>query len=108
MDLGHVLTANRLSDGIVVFLTATSAWSEKIDEAVLAREPLAAEALDKRGAEFEAANHVTGAYLIEAERDGSAITPTHVRERIRACGPTVAYLGAQTLPCTAQPAAVAA
>ncbi len=108
MDLGHVLTANRLSDGIVVFLTATSAWSEKIDEAVLAREPLAAEALDKRGVEFEAANLVTGAYLIEAKRDGTTITPTHVRERIRACGPTVAYLGAHTPPCSAQPAAVAA
>lgn len=108
MDHGHVLTANRLSDGIVVFLTATSAWSEKIDEAVLAREPLAAAALQKRGVEFEETNLVTGAYLIEAERQGAAITPTHVRERIRACGPTVAYLGAHTPPCQAHATAVAA
>ena len=108
MDLGHVLTANRLSDGIVVFLTATSAWSENIDEAVLAREPLASEALEKRGVEFEQTNLVTGAYLIEAERDGASITPTHVRERIRACGPTVAYLGSQTPPCHAHATAVAA
>lgn len=108
MDQGHVLTANRLSDGIVVFLTSTSAWSESIDEAVLAREPLAAAALEKRGVEFEASNLVTGAYLIEAERSGATITPTHVRERIRACGPTIAYLGAQTPPCHATPSAVAA
>lgn len=108
MDLGHVLTANRLSDGLVVFLTPTSAWSENIDEAVLAVEPLAAAALEKRGVEFEETNLVTGAYLVEAEREGSAITPTHVRERIRACGPTVAYLGAKTPPCHAEPAAVAA
>ena len=108
MALGHVLTANRLSDGLVVFLTATSAWSENIDEAVLAREPLAAEALESRGVEFEDLNQVTGAYLVEAERTGATIVPTHVRERIRACGPTVAYLGANTPPCQAQPAAVAA
>ena len=108
MALGHVLTANRLSDGIVVFLTAASAWSEKIDEAVLAREPLAAGALEKRGVEFEDTNLVTGAYLIEAERQGGSIVPTHVRECIRACGPTVAYLGAQTPPCQAHAPAVAA
>ena len=108
MDLGHVLTANRLSDGLVVFLTATGAWSQSINEAVLAREPRAATALERRGGEFEDTNLVTGAYLIEAERQASAITPTHVRERIRACGPTVAYLGAKTPPCHAQPAAIAA
>lgn len=73
MVLGHILTANRLSDGVVVFLTSSSAWSKNIDEAVLAREPLAAAALEQRGIEFEASNLVTGACLIKAKRAGGTI-----------------------------------
>ena len=101
MTHGHVLTANRLSDGLVVFLTPANTWSEQIDEAVLAQEPLANAGLEKRGQEFEAANLVTGAYLVEAERSEGAITPIHVRERIRASGPTVAYLANQSGPRSA-------
>ena len=98
MTNGHVLTANRLSDGLVVFLTPANTWSEQINEAVLAQEPLAIGGLEKRGQEFEAANLVTGAYLVEAERLEGSITPTHVRERIRASGPTVAYLAGPATP----------
>ena len=35
-DTGKVVTANRLSDGAVVFLTRTAVWSEDIDSAVVA------------------------------------------------------------------------
>ena len=108
MSNGHVLTANRLNDGLVVFLTSANTWSETIDEAVLAQEEKAASALEKRGQDFEAANLVTGSYLIEAERTNGAIMPVHVRERIRACGPTVAYLDERTPPCTSAGRAIAA
>ncbi|MEM7428425.1 MAG: DUF2849 domain-containing protein [Pseudomonadota bacterium] len=108
MTIGHVLTANRLNDGLVVFLTPANTWSGNIDEAVLAQEEKAAAALERRGNEFEGANVVTGAYMVEAQRTGGMITPTHVRERIRACGPTVAYLAERTPPCAAQGSAIAA
>ncbi len=108
MTIGHVLTANRLADGLVVFLTPANTWSESIDDAVLAQEEIAASALERRGQEFEGTNLVTGAYMVEAQRSAGLITPAHVRERIRACGPTVAYLAERTPPCSAQARAIAA
>ena len=41
-----VLTANRLGDGIVVFLDFEGAWSESLAEAVVARDPDEARALE--------------------------------------------------------------
>jgi hypothetical protein len=88
-ETGQVLTANRLTDGEVVFLTRTAEWSLTIDDAVLALEPDAAKALEARGREAEAANIVTGAYLFEAERRDGRVRARHIRERIRTLGPTV-------------------
>ena len=51
VDTGKVLTANRLADGVVVFLTRSGQWSERIDDAALALEPGAAAALESRGEE---------------------------------------------------------
>lgn len=88
-EKGQVLTANRLRDGEVVFLTRSGVWSEKIDEAALALEPQAATALQARGVEDEKNTLVTGAYLFAAERRDGHVYATHIRERIRTLGPTV-------------------
>jgi hypothetical protein len=48
VEKGQVMTANRLRDGEVVFLTRAGVWSEKIDDAVLALEPQAKAALETR------------------------------------------------------------
>src|SRR4051794_12904836 len=86
---GQVLTANRLRDGEVVFLTRSGQWSEKIDDAALALEPQAAAALEARGAEDSRNNLVTGPYLFDAERRDGHVYAVHIRERIRTLGPTV-------------------
>ena len=96
--VGKILTANRLNDGIVVFLRADNVWTENVNDAVLAREEKAAEALAKRGTDFEASNHVTGAYLLDAERSSDVVTPQHVRERIRANGPSILEVTKLQLP----------
>jgi hypothetical protein len=88
-ETGKALTANRLSDGDVVFLTRSGRWSVSVDEAALALEPDAAQALEARGHEAEAANIVTGAYLFDAERRDGRVRALHIRERIRTLGPTV-------------------
>ncbi len=88
-ELGKVATANRLSDGAVVFLTRAAKWSEHIDESVVALEPQAAAALGEHGKAAEAANHVTGSYVIDVARRDGRVLPLHIRERIRALGPTV-------------------
>ena len=89
IEKGQVMTANRLRDGEVVFLTRSGAWKEKIDEAVLALEPQATAALEARAATDVKATLVTGTYLFDAERVGGKIRALHMRERIRTLGPTV-------------------
>jgi hypothetical protein len=89
VEKGQLITANRLGDGIAVFLARTGSWSEQIDDAALAFEPQAAVALETRAKADEAASLVTGAYLIDAERRGGHIRASHIRERMRTLGPTV-------------------
>lgn len=89
IEKGQLVTANRLGDGIAVFLTPGGVWSERIDEAVLAQEPEAAAALEARARQDEVRTIVTGAYLIDAERRDGRVRAAHIRERMRALGPTV-------------------
>ncbi len=88
-EKGKALTANRLGDGAVVFLTRAAQWSERIDEAAVALEKGSEAALEQRGKEAEARNAVTGAYLFEVERKDGHVRALHIRERIRTLGPTV-------------------
>jgi hypothetical protein len=88
-EKGKILTANRLRDGEVVFLTHSGEWSENIDGAVLATEPQAQAALEARGKGDERVNLVTGTYLFDAERRDGHVFATHIKERIRSLGPTV-------------------
>jgi hypothetical protein len=88
-EKGQLVTANRLRDGIAVFLTRSGLWSEIIDDAALALEPQAAAALEARAKDDEKATLITGAYLIDAERLEGRVRAAHIRERMRALGPTV-------------------
>ena len=88
-EKGQIVTANRLGDGIAVFLTRNGEWSEAIDDAALALEPKAAAALEQRAKQSENACLVTGSYLVDAERLGGRVRAAHIRERMRALGPTV-------------------
>ncbi|WP_395686167.1 DUF2849 domain-containing protein [Aestuariivirga sp.] len=95
-EKGQLMTANRLRDGIAVFLTHSGAWSEEIDDAALAPEAAAAGALEAKARQDEKNTVVTGAYLIDAERRDGRVRALHIRERMRALGPTVrADLGKQ-------------
>jgi predicted NAD/FAD-binding protein len=88
-EKGQVMTANRLRDGDVVFLTRSGEWALAIDNAVLAVEPQAAAALEARAKADEKATLVTGAYLFDATRVDGKIRASHIRERIRTLGPSV-------------------
>ena len=84
-----VLTANRLGDGIVVFLDFEGAWSENIAEAVVARDPDEARALEDRGAYDAARNLVVEPYLVEVREADGGLTPVRYRERVRVAGPSI-------------------
>ncbi len=79
-----IITGNDLKSGAVTWWTGYD-WSIHIEEAVDAGQE--AEAIAKRE---EAARRVNGPYIIDAERDEDGTPrPDHIKERIRALGPTV-------------------
>jgi Protein of unknown function (DUF2849) len=84
------VTANRLADGLVVYLTDGGQWSEQIDAARVADGKDAA-ALMLADAERDVANcRVVSAYLIDVARvPGGALRPSTYREQIRAFGPSI-------------------
>lgn len=83
----EIITANRLGDGLVIFLTADG-WSARIDEAVVSESKDGTAALLAR-AEADA-GLVVGPYEITVERqaDGS-LHPVKYREALRTRGPSV-------------------
>lgn len=85
----QALTANRLSDGIVVYLTADDRWSESLQDADVAEGKEVAEALLARAAPSVARNEVVEPYLFEVSREDGGIRAASVRETIRQAGPTI-------------------
>jgi len=85
----QAVTANRLSDGIVVYLNGES-WVESFRDVEIADGKEAAEALIERAENLIAKNNdVVEAYLFEVLEDGDFYRTASVRETIRQAGPTV-------------------
>jgi Protein of unknown function (DUF2849) len=84
-----VLTANRLSDGIAVFLAADGGWVEGITGAVIARTPEETSALQAQGARDAAGNLVVEPYLAEVAEVDGRVLPSRMRERVRVDGPSI-------------------
>jgi len=78
-----IITGNDLKSGAVTWWNG-AAWSLHVNDAV----DMGDEAAAVIAAE-EAARRVNGAYVIEAEQTADGIRPAHIKERIRALGPTV-------------------
>ena len=79
-----VVTANRLTDGIVVYLASDGGWTEEIGRARLAETEDEVKALEAEAAKDVAARKVVAVYPMDvAVRDGT-VDPLSVRERIRA------------------------
>ena len=78
-----ILTGNDLKTGAVIWWTGVS-WSLDVNDsadvgdhgaALLARE--------------EGARNVVGGYIIDGAKTEEGVRPAHIKERIRAFGPTV-------------------
>lgn len=85
----QALTANRLSDGIVVYLTKEDRWSESLQDADVAEGKEAGEALLARATPSVEANEVVEPYLFEVSLEDESVRAVSVRETIRQAGPTV-------------------
>ena len=83
-----VITASRLRDGAIVWLSASDIWSTSFADAS-GRE---GEQLDRglaMAADSERAQQVIGVYKVEVRATPSGLLPVSTRERIRATGPSV-------------------
>jgi hypothetical protein len=86
---GKVLTGNRLSDGVVIYLTAEGNWSEWLQAARLAETEVDEAALAAIGEEAVRQRLVVAPYLMEARASAAGPQPVKLREIIRAQGPTI-------------------
>ena len=84
-QIAHVVTANRLSDGEVVFWSGT-AWIAPLDQAKVfdTAEDAAPVVADARASP----TLLIDPYAIDVRREGGTLVPLSFRERIRALGPS--------------------
>jgi hypothetical protein len=102
----QIVTANRLRDGLVVFLARDGKWSDTIAEAVVAADDNTAAELLRRAGKSEADNTVVAPYLIDIENTEGHPRPVRYREWLRTQGPTVRTdLGYQAAGAASRPAA---
>ena len=83
-----VVTANRLRDGRVVWLSQGGSWAERLAEAAV----FAGEGVESglaQGAEAERRQLVVGPYAVEVAVGASGPVPLRAREKFRARGPSV-------------------
>lgn len=84
----HLVTANHLASGDVVYLTAQNTWSRAIADAAVAPNAEAGAALLSEAEAQAKRNIVVAPYLIPVDTSVSPPNPIQFRERIRAFGPT--------------------
>ena len=78
-----ILTGNDLKSGAVIWWDG-SGWSLHIQDAIDAGGDA-----DEILARESAARRVNSAYVIDGKDTGEGVRPAHIKERIRALGPTV-------------------
>jgi hypothetical protein len=81
-----VVTANRLSDGVVIYRTAAGGWSTRLADAAVVHDAASAKAL--LAAAQSDGTRAVDPYVAPVEIDGRDIRPGNLRERIRVAGPT--------------------
>ncbi len=87
--MAQVVTASRLTDGVVVFLDPDGRWSERLDRAKLFADKVESAAGLESGKAAEAASLVVDVYAIDVTTQAGFVVPTKLREAIRARGPTI-------------------
>src|SRR5262245_52661190 len=82
-----VVTANRLSDGAVVYRTSEGEWTTDLAEsAIVSTAPAATELLAAARVD---GNRVVDVYLAPVRVERDEIIPGNLREMIRMRGPTI-------------------
>lgn len=82
-----VLTANRLTDGVVVWLDHTSQWSEQLDAAATLDDGTAAELIERL--QLRDRNAAVDIRAVAVDLVEDVPVPQARRERLRGLGPSV-------------------
>ncbi len=84
-----VVTANRIGDGTVVYLTGVGGWSERIADGQVSRSDEERDALMAVARATAEIPEVVEPYVIDVVEEAGVIRPVRYREVIRAQGPPV-------------------
>lgn len=97
----QIITANRLRDGTVVYLSRTLGWSERIGDSRLCDGTDDRDGMLAVAARAVAQCEIIDPYAIDIVEDGDSIQPLRRREAIRAVGPSIRF-GRAPAPETAR------
>ncbi len=86
-----IISANRLSDGIVVYLVAEGIWTPDIGQAQRLASEAEVEAWLKLAKADEKRNLFIDPFTVEVEVEAKGLEALTLRNAIRAKGPTVDY-----------------
>ncbi len=84
----YVITANRLSDGTVIYYTGAQNWSSWIADAFVCDSEEDTAALLESASSTKTFCDIVDPYSIEVYREAQTIKPVRYREAIRARGPS--------------------
>jgi sulfite reductase (NADPH) hemoprotein beta-component len=91
-----VASANRLGDGVVVFLDDAGEWTTRLDRAAVARDKRTGEILLER-AKAEGFGVIDPFLVAVTEDEDGTIEPISLREKIRASGLTFEAIAADAV-----------
>ena len=92
----QVVSANRLGDGVVVFLDDTGGWTRELGRAAVAHGEREAAILLRRG-QVEAFGVIEPFLVAVAEDEDGTLEPLSLREKIRASGLTFETIAAEAV-----------
>jgi len=92
----QVASANRLVDGIVVWLDEAGQWTDRLENAAVARDKRNSEILLDR-ARAEAFTVIDPFLVAVTEDDDGTVEPLSLREKIRASGLTFDAIAADAV-----------
>ncbi len=82
-----VVTANRVSDGAVVYRRLDGGWTTDLEDAAVATTAEAARALMAEAVADDL--RAVGSYIAPVKLTGGKVRPGNLRELIRLAGPTI-------------------
>lgn len=92
----QVASANRLIDGVVVWLDDAGQWTDRLERAAVARDARASKLLLER-ARAEGFGVIEPYLVAVSEEEDGTVEPLSLRERIRASGLTFDAIAADAV-----------